>query len=57
MYVNSFVSDLKGELYSINKMAKTKMIRKNAYRKLSDFIRLHAELKELSRWPKLFDVI
>lgn len=48
MFSISIVKDLKGQLHSINKLARGKKCRADMYKKLSKFIRLHADIKQLS---------
>lgn len=48
MFLNAFVEIMKSELHAINKMARRKKCRKNTYKKLSEFIRRHANVKQLS---------
>lgn len=48
-FATSFVRDLKGELQSLNKMSNVKNSQRDEmYMKLSEFIKFHANSKELS---------
>lgn len=47
MFSISMVKDLNGELRSINKMARHKRTQRKVYKKLSEFIRMHADGKQL----------
>lgn len=50
MFEIAFVKILKDELHAINKMAKHKKSHRNMYKNLSEFIRRHGDMKQLSRW-------
>lgn len=51
MFSNSFVTILRDELRSINKMASHKKSRKHMRKDLFKFIRRHADAKQLSDQP------
>lgn len=48
MFATAVVEDLNGELHSINKMTNDDRSRNEMYKKLSKFIRIHANTKQLS---------
>lgn len=48
MFQTEIVKDLERMLHTVNKMARAKTFRMRMYKKLSQFIRLHADTKQLS---------
>lgn len=53
MFGISSVKDLKDKLHSINGMTGNKKSRRKMYKKFSEFIRTHANTKQLSEWSTL----
>lgn len=48
MYTTLFTKDLKSELNAINNMASVENNRRKIYKNFSNFIRIHANVKQLS---------
>lgn len=53
MFATALVKDLNGVLHSINSMINDKESRNEMYKELSEFIRIHANAKQLS-WESYF---